>query len=126
MNNVSLIGRLTRDPEIYYPTTTREDGITVARYTLAIDRWNSDDADFISCVAFGKCGEFAEKYLVKGMKIGVTGRLQSDSYVDKDDIIRYTTDVVVNSHYFCESKKEEKSEEKTKNSSKKGSRRSRR
>lgn len=125
MNNVSLIGRLTRDPEIYV-SNKGKDELTVARYTMAIDRWNSEDADFISCVAFGKCGEFAEKYLVKGMKIGVTGRLQSGSYVDKDDITRYTTDVVVDSHYFCESKKEEKSDEETKKSSKKGSGRSRR
>lgn len=104
MNKVILIGRLTRDPDI------RQSGETeVARYTLAVDRRrraNEGDpsADFISCVAFGKSAEFAGQYLHKGMKIAVTGRIQTGSYTNKDGQKIYTTDVVVDSHEFCESK----------------------
>lgn len=104
MNKFIGIGRLTRDPDIRYANT--QSGQTcVARYTLAIDRRGGDDAgaDFISCVAFGKSGEFAEKYLSKGMKIAVFGRIQTGSYT-KDGQKFYTTDVVVSEHYFCESK----------------------
>lgn len=99
MNNVVLMGRLTKDPEI------RQGETMVARYTLAVDR-RKGEADFISCVAFGKGAEFAEKYLHKGTKISVLGRLQTGSYTDKEGRKIYTTDVVVNEQEFCESKKE--------------------
>ena len=105
MNKFIGIGRLTRDPEIRY--TTGENQTAVARYTLAVDRRfkreGEQSADFISCVAFGKQGEFAEKYLHKGMKIAVAGRLQTGSY-EKDGRKVYTTDIVVENHEFCESK----------------------
>ncbi len=103
MNKVILIGRLTRDVETRYSGET-----AIARYTLAVDRKYKKDgeqtADFINCVAFGKSGEFAEKYLHKGMKIAVTGRIQTGSYDDKDGKKVYTTDVVIEEHEFCESK----------------------
>lgn len=99
MNKVVLIGRLTRDPNVTY--SQGETPLAIARYTLAVNRMKKDEADFISCVAFGKSGEFAEKYLHKGMKIAVTGRIQTGSY-EKDGVKHYTTDVVVESHEFCE------------------------
>lgn len=107
MNRVILMGRLTRDPETRY--SQGEKPMAVARYTLAVDRRfnrNNDEntADFISCVAFGKAGEFAEKYLRKGTKIAVTGRIQTGSYTNKDGVKVYTTDVVVEDHEFVESK----------------------
>ena len=103
MNKVILIGRLTRDVETRYSGET-----AVSRYSLAVDRKfkreGEPTADFINCVAFGKSGEFAEKYLRKGMKIAVTGRIQTGSYTDKDGKKVYTTDVIVEEHEFCESK----------------------
>ena len=107
MNKVVLLGRLTRDPEVRY--TQGNEPMAVARYSLAVDRQgkkdeNKQNADFISCVAFGKRGEFAEKYLHKGTKIVVCGRLQTGSYTAQDGTKRYTTDVVVDEHYFCETK----------------------
>lgn len=107
MNNVVLMGRLTKDPEVKY--TQGSEPMAIARYNLAVDRTGKKEegkptADFISCVAFGKRGEFAEKYLHKGMKIAVTGRIQTGSYTAQDGSKRYTTDVVVAEHYFCESK----------------------
>ena len=107
MNKVILMGRLTRDPEVRY--TQGENQMAVARYTLAVDRRfnrNNDEntADFISCVAFGKSGEFAERYLRKGTKIAVTGRIQTGSYTNKDGVKVYTTDVVVDDQEFAESK----------------------
>ena len=100
MNKVILMGRLTRDPEVRY--TQGDNAMAVARYTLAVDRRfsrnnNGDEqtADFIGCVAFGRSGEFAEKYLRKGTKIAVTGRIQTGSYTNKDGVKVYTTDVVV-------------------------------
>lgn len=100
MNKVILIGRLTKDTETRYSGET-----AVSKYTLAVDRKGKDkEADFINCVAFGKSAEFAEKYLRKGMKIAVTGRIQTGSYTDKDGRKVYTTDVVVEEHEFCESK----------------------
>ena len=107
MNKVILMGRLTRDPEVRY--TQGENQMAVARYTLAVDRRfnrNNDEntADFISCVAFGKSGEFAERYLRKGTKIAVTGRIQTGSYTNKDGVKVYTTDVVVEDQEFAESK----------------------
>lgn len=112
MNNVTLLGRLTRDPEI----REGKDGFIVANYTLAVDRpfKNKDgerEADFIRCQAFGKAAEFAETYLEKGMMIGVRGSIRTGSYENKDGQTVYTTDVVVENHYFTGSvKKEEKDE----------------
>lgn len=111
MNNVNLMGRLTRDPEIRV-SQNGENQTTIARYTLAVDRRfarsNSDQqtADFISCVAFGKSAEFAEKYLKQGTKIAVRGRIQTGSYTNKDGQKVYTTDVVVEEQEFAESKKD--------------------
>lgn len=107
MNKVMLMGRLTRDPEIRY--SQGNDQMAIARYTLAVDRRfnrnNADQsADFISCVAFGKSAEFAEKYLHQGTKIVVTGRIQTGSYTNKDGNKVYTTDVVVEDQEFAESK----------------------
>ena len=107
MNKVILMGRLTRDPDVRY--SSGENAMAIARYTLAVDRRfkrNGDDqtADFINCVAFGKQGEFAEKYLRKGTKIAATGRIQTGSYTNKDGQKVYTTDVVVEEQEFAESK----------------------
>ena len=106
MNKVVLMGRLTRDPEVRY--SQGENALAIARYTLAVDRRFKRDgeqtADFISCVAFGKQGEFAEKYLKQGMKVAITGRIQTGSYTNRDGNKVYTTDVVVEEHEFCESK----------------------
>ncbi len=107
MNKVILMGRLTRDPEIRY--SQGEQAMAVARYTLAVDRRFRRDndqqtADFIGCVAFGRQGEFAEKYLRKGIKIAITGRIQTGSYTNKDGQKVYTTDVVVEEQEFAESK----------------------
>ncbi|MBQ1870856.1 MAG: single-stranded DNA-binding protein [Lachnospiraceae bacterium] len=104
MNKVILMGRLTRDPEVRY---TGGESSAVARYTLAVDRRfkkeGGDTADFIQCVAFGKSGEFAEKYFKKGTKVVVEGRIQTGSY-EKDGQRIYTTDVVVEQQEFAESK----------------------
>lgn len=107
MNKVILMGRLTRDPEVRY--SQGEPPLAIARYSLAVDRRgrNTQDgqtADFINCVAFGRQGEFAEKYLKKGTKIAVTGRIQTGSYTNKDGVRVYTTDVVVEEQEFAESK----------------------
>lgn len=105
MNKVILLGRLTRDPDVRYSQSQSGENMCIARYTLAVDRRGKDaGADFISCVAFGKNGEFAEKYLKQGTKIAVTGRLQTGSYTNKDGQKVYTTDVVVEEHDFAESK----------------------
>lgn len=106
MNKVILMGRLTRDPEVRY--SQGENNMAIARYTLAVDRRfqkNSEQsADFISCVAFGRSAEFAEKYLKQGTKIAITGRIQTGSYTNKDGVKVYTTDVVVEDQEFAESK----------------------
>lgn len=107
MNKVILMGRLTRDPEVRYSQS--DNSMAIARYTLAVDRRfnrNNDEntADFINCVAFGKAGEFAEKYFRKGIKIAVTGRIQTGSYTNKDGVKVYTTDIVVEDQEFAESK----------------------
>ncbi len=106
MNKVILMGRLTRDPDIRYSQRGEsQDQICIARYTLAVDRRGKDaGADFPSIVAFGKAGEFAEKYLHKGMKIALTGRIQTGSYTNRDGIKVYTTDIVVEEQEFAESK----------------------
>lgn len=107
MNKVILMGRLTRDPEIRY--TQGDNSTAISRYTLAVDRRYGNkngekQTDFISCVAFGKNGEFAEKYLRKGLKISICGRIQTGSYTKQDGTKVYTTDIVVEEHDFCESK----------------------
>ena len=102
MNNVNLIGRLTDEPNVTY-TNGQNGQMAIARYTLAVDRIK-EGTDFIRCVAFGSTGQFAEKFLHKGMKIGVSGRIQTGSYDDKNGKKVYTTDVIVNSHTFCEKK----------------------
>ena len=100
------MGRLTRDPEIRY--TTGEKQMSIARFTLAVDRRfkrdGEPDADFIGCTAFGKTAEFAERYLKQGTKICVTGRIQTGSYTNKDGVKVYTTDVVIEECEFAESK----------------------
>lgn len=106
MNKLILTGRLTRDPDCRY--SQGANATAVARYTLAVDRRfkkeGEPNADFINCVAFGKMGEFAEKYLRQGIKIAVTGRIQTGSYTNRDGQKVYTTDVVVEEQEFCESK----------------------
>ena len=107
MNQVVLIGRLTRDPEVRY--TTGKEPIAIANYTLAVDRRFKRDgepeADFIRCIAFKGAAEFAEKYFKQGTKIAITGRIQTGSYTNKDNVKVYTTDVVVENQEFAESKK---------------------
>lgn len=107
MNKVILLGRLTRDPDIRY--TQGAEPMAIARYTLAVDRRIRREgeaaADFISCVAFGKIAEVAEKYLNKGTKIIISGRLQTGSYTERDGRKVYTTEVIVEDQGFAESKK---------------------
>ena len=106
MNKVILIGRLTRDPEVRY--SAGENATAIARYTLAVDRKykqeGQQNADFIQCIAFGKSAEFAEKYFRKGMKIAITGRIQTGSYTNKEGQKIYTTDAIVEEQEFAESK----------------------
>lgn len=107
MNVVSLIGRLTKDVEVRVAKTQKGEDMTISRFSLAVDRKGKDaGADFINCVAFGKNGEFAEKYLAKGLKIGIVGEIRTGSYDGKDGKKVYTTDVIVNSYTFCESRKD--------------------
>jgi single-strand DNA-binding protein len=105
MNKVTLIGRLTKEPEI----RTAQSGTTVVRYSLAVQRAfkstnGQQETDFINCICFKKTAEFAEKYLHKGMRIAVNGRIQTGSYTNKDGQKVYTTDVVVEEHEFVESR----------------------
>lgn len=106
MNQAILMGRLTRDPDVKQAGETK-----VAHYTLAVDRRFKRDgeqnADFIPCVVFGKGAEFAEKYLHKGIKIAITGRIQTGSYTNKDGNKVYTTDVIVESQEFAEKKSDQ-------------------
>lgn len=107
MNKVVLMGRLTREPDVRF--TQGQDQKCIARYTLAVDRRKARDsegqqADFISCVAFGKAGEFIEKYCHKGTKLVVSGRIQTGSYTNRDGQKVYTTDVVAEDQEFAESK----------------------
>lgn len=108
MNKVILMGRLTRDPEVKY-STAGDNQLAIARYVLAVDRrfkkeGDARTADFIRCVAFGKGGEFAEKYFHQGTKIVAEGRIQTGSYQDKEGKTVYTTEVVVENQEFAESK----------------------
>lgn len=105
MNIAILMGRLTKDPDI----SKSQNGTQIARYTIAIDRIGKDQgADFISCVAFNKSAEFADKYLKKGTKIAIEGAIRTGSYTNKDGQKVYTTDVIVNRQEFAESKGEAK------------------
>lgn len=105
MNKVILIGRLTRDGETRY--TQGDNPLAITRYTLAVDRRGrasegEQSADFINCVAFGRAGEFAERYFRKGMKVAVSGRIQTGSYTNKEGVKVYTTEVVVEEQEFAE------------------------
>ena len=107
MNKVNLIGRLTADPEVRY--TQGDQPMCIASYRLAVERRGKkvegqQNADFISIKAFGKGGEFAEKYLHKGMKVAVSGHIQTGSYTNRDGQKVYTTDVIADEQEFCENK----------------------
>lgn len=108
MNKVILMGRLAREPEVRYSQGTEP--LAIARYTLAVNRrfkrQGEPEADFINCVAFGKKGEFAEKYFKKGQMVSVVGRLQVRSWDDNEGEKRWTTEVVIEEQYFAESKKD--------------------
>lgn len=115
MNVVALVGRVTRDPDIRQ--SQGETPMVVARYTLAVDRRGTkekDKADFISMVSFGKTAEFIEKYVKKGTKLCIRGRIQTGSYTNKDNVKVYTTDVVGEEVEFAESKKSQETQEQPK------------
>ena len=113
MNRVILMGRLTKNPEIKY--AGKENDMAVARYTLAVNRRykreGEQEADFISCVTFGKSAEFAQKYLRKGIRIVFSGRISTGNYKDKDGKTIYTTDVIVEEHEFAQNKESNPSSE---------------
>ena len=108
MNRAILMGRLTRDPEVRYSSGERS--MAIARYTLAVDRGfkrgdsSEQNADFIPCIAFDKAGEFAEKYFRQGMRVLVSGRLQTGNYTNKDGHKVYTTEVIIDTQEFADSK----------------------
>ena len=110
MNRVILMGRLTRDPEVRYSQGER--AMAIARYTLAVDRrgrsrsqeGGDQSADFIPCVAFDRAGEFAEKYFRQGMRVLISGRIQTGSYVNRDGQKVYTTEVIIDDQEFADSK----------------------
>lgn len=111
MNRVILMGRLTRDPDVRY--TQGEQSMAIARYTLAVDRRNArgrderqdeQTADFINCIAFNKAAEFAEKYFRQGMRVLVSGKIQTGSYVNKEGRKVYTTEVILSEQEFADGK----------------------
>lgn len=109
MNKVILMGRLTRDPDVRYSQGERS--MAIARYTLAVDRRgrrnqdnNEQTADFINCVAFDRAGEFAEKYFRQGMRVLISGRIQTGSYTNRDGQKVYTTEVIIDDQEFADSK----------------------
>lgn len=108
MNKVILVGRLTKDPEVRYSQS--DNATAVARYTIAVDRKfkrdNEPTADFITCVVFGRAAEFAEKYFQQGMRVAVSGHIQTGNYTNKDGVKVYTTEVIVEEHEFAQSKSE--------------------
>ena len=109
MNTAIIMGRLTKEPAI----TTTQSGLTIARYTLAVDRkvkhenGNQQTADFIPCVAFDRAAQFAESYFHQGMRVLVEGRIQTGSYKDREGRTVYTTDVIVNSQEFADGKRDQ-------------------
>lgn len=106
MNNVALMGRLTKDPEV----RTSQNGNSVARYTLAVNRTykreGEPEADFINIAAFGKAAEFAGKYFRKGLQVAVIGNLQTSTYTDKDGIKRYSFNIIAEKQFFADSKRD--------------------
>lgn len=112
MNKVILMGRLTRDPDVKH--TQGENSTAIARYNLAVNRRykrkGEPDADFINCIAFGKGAEFTEKYFRQGTKIVISGRIQTGSYINKDGMKVYTTEVVVEEQDFCEKKESQQTQ----------------
>ena len=110
MNRAILMGRLTRDPEVRYSSGERS--MAIARYTLAVDRGfkrgdsSEQNADFIPCVAFDKAGEFAERYFRQGMRVLISGRIQTGSYTNKEGQKVYTTEVIIDTQEFADSKVE--------------------
>lgn len=108
MNKAILMGRLTRDPEVRY--SQGENAMAIANYTLAVDRKGrrggneEQSADFIRCTAFGKAGEFAEKYFRQGLRVLISGRIQTGSYVNRDGQKVYTFDVIVEEQEFADGK----------------------
>ena len=120
MNVAALIGRACADPEIREIEGKKgKEDLIIASVTLAVDRVGSEEADFIRLKAFGKTAEFFDKYVVKGQKIGVTGRIQTGSYVDKEDITRYTTEIIVDRVTFADGKKDGEDEAKERGRSRK-------
>ena len=109
MNKAILVGRLTRDPEVRY--SQDENATAVARYTVAVDRKFKRDgeptADFIRCLVFGRSAEFAEQYFRQGMRVSISGRIQTGSYTNKDGVKVYTTEVIVEEQEFAESRTEQ-------------------
>ena len=107
MNNVSLVGRLVRDPEVRYG---QNESVSVAKFSLAVERKYKRDgeptADFINCTVFGKSAEFTEKYFRKGMRVAITGRIQTGSYKNKDGQTVFTTEIIVESQEIAQSKSE--------------------
>lgn len=108
MNNVTLVGRLTRDPEVRYTN----DNLAVARFSIAVNRQKKGEVDYPNCIAFGKTAELVEQYMRKGSRVGVIGRLQTGSY-EKNGEKRYTTDVVADRVEFLDSREEQKQEQMT-------------
>ena len=103
MNKTILIGRLTKDPEI----RTGKDDLTIAKWTLAVDRIGSEEADFIFCTAFGKTAEFVEDYITKGQQIAVDGRIQTGRYEKEDGSTAYTFEVIAERVYFADAKRKD-------------------
>ena len=112
MNNVCLIGRLTADPEVRHGG--KDGDLEIVNFTLAVQRIGTEDADFIRCTAFGKTAEFAEDYFSKGLRIGVTGHIQTGSYERQDGSTAYTTDVIIDRLDFADGKKDESPQEQNK------------
>ena len=107
MNKVILVGRLARDPEVRY--TSSQSPLCIASYTLAVDN-RKGEADFIKCKAFAKAGEFAEKYFKKGMRVSISGRLQTGSYTNREGVKINTTEIIIEEQEFAQSKKEAQEE----------------
>ena len=109
MNKTILMGRLTRDPEMRYSNTSN---VAIAKFSLAVDRKfkkeGQPEADFINCIAFAKTGEFINNYFSKGMRVAVTGRIQTSSWEDDTGKRQYKTEVVVEEAYFADSKNADK------------------